>query len=663
MRLSVRSRMILLIVGPTLLIFVLGFALAMDLLCENARADLEHQMVHLAQNYAARFDGVFRELATIAGTTADIMTTGPGLTESQIYKVLRANVQRSDAVYGAAMAFVPGTFKQDDSLFCPYVHRSDDGLREMNIDRRAYDWFADPQCQWWQIPYETGEAVWTDPYFDEGAGNVVMVTYSVPFLRNGKILGVTTVDVMLTTLNATIGQAIRDDLDFVILSQEGQFIYSADKDRIMKANVFDMAQEYHRPDIAEVARKVVSGGTGVAVMPPMGRDSTEPLCMFYAPIRAADWGFAALLPAREVLAGVRAQMKVAAAAMAVTLLIIVALVLYVSGRITRPIAKLRSEVLSIADGKLNARVAGVTSRDEIGELARSFNTMAENLCAVVGQVRQSSIQLHSTVTELTATSREQEATTASFGASAGQIAASAAQISATNSDLVQTMNQVNQVATETAQLAADGRENLKAMACTMQGLEDATREFAEKLSTINTKAANITGVVSTINKVADQTNLLSVNAAIEAEKAGDYGVGFLVVAREIRRLADQTAAATLDIRQMVKAMQGAVSSGVMEMDRFAEHVRRSVADAALIAQQMSEIIEQVDVNTASFERIVEGMQQQSAGADQISSAMRDLTGSADRTMEATREYVHAANDLRNAIDALKASIAAFELTC
>ena len=99
-------------------------------------------------------------------------------------------------------------------------------------------------------------------------------------------------------------------------------------------------------------------------------------------------------------------------------------------------------------------------------------------------------------------------------------------------------------------------------------------------------------VVTTITKVADQANLLSVNAAIEAEKAGEYGLGFLVLAREIRRLADQTAVATLDIEQMVKQMQGAVSAGVMEMDKFTEEVRQAVESVGKMGQSLGHVNEQ-----------------------------------------------------------------------
>ena len=114
-------------------------------------------------------------------------------------------------------------------------------------------------------------------------------------------------------------------------------------------------------------------------------------------------------------------------------------------------------------------------------------------------------------------------------------------------------------------------------------------------------------VVTTITKVADQTNLLSINAAIEAEKAGEAGRGFLVVAREIRRLADQTAVATLDIDQMVRQMQAAVTSGVMEMDKFNEQVGRCMGQVGEINGQMGQIIAQVTTLKQRFSLVADGL--------------------------------------------------------
>src|SRR5207253_170432 len=146
---------------------------------------------------------------------------------------------------------------------------------------------------------------------------------------------------------------------------------------------------------------------------------------------------------------------------------------------------------------------------------------------------------------------------------------------------------------QAAKLATSGRARLATMEDRIKQLVDATDSISSKLAVIREKADNITVVVTTITKVADQTNLLSINAAIEAEKAGEYGRGFLVVAREIRRLADQTAVATLDIGNMVRLMQDAVSAGVMQMDKFSDEVRSGVGRVAEINGQTGEIISEV----------------------------------------------------------------------
>src|SRR6185295_1070055 len=148
-------------------------------------------------------------------------------------------------------------------------------------------------------------------------------------------------------------------------------------------------------------------------------------------------------------------------------------------------------------------------------------------------------------------------------------------------------------AEDSAALAGQGQAGLTRMESTMRQVMEASSSINTKLAVLNEKAANINQVVTTITKVADQTNLLSLNAAIEAEKAGEYGRGFAVVATEIRRLADQTAVATCDIEQMVKEMQAAVSAGVMGMDKFSEEVRRGAQDVQQVGTQLGSIIQQV----------------------------------------------------------------------
>jgi response regulator RpfG family c-di-GMP phosphodiesterase len=384
--------MIALIALPAAAIYVVVLGLTMAYLRGESQAEVQREMARLAGNYAARFDGAFREAAAIATATARFMETAPDLAEAQIFAQLGANTLQNRAVYGAAMAFEPGTFAQDNGLVCPYVHRSPGGLERMNIGRDVYDWYGDQRWQWWHIPKREGRGTWTDPYFDEDAGNVLMVTYAEPFSRDGEFRGVTTVDIMLPTLQESIGRQIVADLDFAIFTRHGQYVYSTNRAAIMGRTVFEVAEEAGRPDIASAARHVVSGQSGVVTLegwddPPAdwaGWTGTQ--WVFYAPIESTRWAFAALVPQRVALAGVRGRMTVAALALGGTLLLIVGCIWYASGRIARPIVKLRSKVHQIAGGDLDARVEGITGADEIGDLAESFNKMTADLKNVVDRL-------------------------------------------------------------------------------------------------------------------------------------------------------------------------------------------------------------------------------------------------------------------------------------
>jgi len=169
-------------------------------------------------------------------------------------------------------------------------------------------------------------------------------------------------------------------------------------------------------------------------------------------------------------------------------------------------------------------------------------------------------------------------------------------------------------------------------------------------------------VVTTITKVADQTNLLSLNAAIEAEKAGEYGRGFNVVAREIRRLADQTAVATLDIDQMVQEMQSAVSAGVMEMDKFIAEVNRSAEDVGKISVQLARIIEQVQTLSPNFETVNVAMGQQSENAQKINQSMAHLSEEMQETMDSLRETYAAIEQLNEAARGLQDEVSKFKVS-
>jgi methyl-accepting chemotaxis protein WspA len=328
--------------------------------------------------------------------------------------------------------------------------------------------------------------------------------------------------------------------------------------------------------------------------------------------------------------------------------------------LTVPMVRLVDVVDKMRTGDLTQRLS-LERRDEFGTLEAGFNRMTDELTGLVGQAQKSAVQVTTSVSEIAATAREQQATASETAATTTEIGATSREIYATARDLVRTMNEVAGVAEQSAALAGTGQSGLTRMEETMRLVMDAAGSVNGKLAILNEKAGNINQVVATITKVADQTNLLSLNAAIEAEKAGDYGRGFAVVATEIRRLADQTAVATFDIEQMVKEIQSAVAAGVMGMDKFSEEVRRGMLDVQQVGGQLSQIIHQVQTLAPRFVMINEGMQTQATGADQISQALSQLSEAAQQTAESLRQSTQAIDDLTHVANGLRTGVSRFKV--
>ncbi|MGB9069900.1 MAG: methyl-accepting chemotaxis protein [Candidatus Acidiferrales bacterium] len=328
--------------------------------------------------------------------------------------------------------------------------------------------------------------------------------------------------------------------------------------------------------------------------------------------------------------------------------------------INNPLSKLVSSTQVMRTGNLSERVS-LDRHDEFGLLADGLNSMATDLAKLIGQVRESGVQISSSSAQLGATSQEHLSTANEIAATTSEIGATAKQISVTSKELVQTMKTVAQVAERSAALAGSGQAGLGRMKVTVQQIVEASSSIHNRLEVLNEKAGNIGAVVTTIVKVADQTNLLSLNAAIEAEKAGEAGRGFAVVATEIRRLADQTATATIDIEKNVKEMQSAVAAGVMGMDKFSEEVRKGSEVVQQVHEELSQIISQVQTLTPNFEAVTEGMQSQSLGAQQISEALSQLSDASKQTAESMRQSNQAVEQLNDAARGLKVGIARFNL--
>ncbi len=697
-RRSIRNK-ILLWVGLCMFV-TLGMVVAYTTLTtrsmalDSARQSVASMAREGANEIAVVIDSALDTARTLANAFSTVKSTRASLTRETVDCMLRATLERNAnfvAVYtgweakafdGQDAKFVNGPGSDSSGRYIPYWCRDKEGqiVVEPLVDyeNTARDETGARKGDYYLLPRETKRECIIEPYLYPVQGKpTFMTSLVVPIMADGAYYGMAGADVSLDFL-----QSLADKKD--VFHKTGRIFIVSHKGVIAAAS--------GNPEIIGKPLKAAFGDASGEYLRTIqgGRESTQAvgtMVTTFAPINLGQtgtpWFVIIQVPEREVVAKASAMMW-RQIALGVTFAVGVLLCLAViAGAIARPISRAIRVADLIARGNIaeakqslpaiqkelavmnrtSARASTDAARNynESGQLLCAISTMTSNLASLLEQVQKSCAQLASASVEIAATSKEQEATVGEFETSTARIVTAVKEISATAQELARTMEGVKGTAEGTRQLADSGRTGLGDMEGTMKQLVDATSSISSKLSVISEKAGNINSVVTTITKVADQTNLLSLNAAIEAKKAGEYGLGFAVVAREIRRLADQTATATLDIEAMVKEMQSSVTVGVMEMDKFSEEVKRGVKAVGEISGLLGQIIERVKEGTGQFEKVNEGMKAQSQGAEQISEAMVHLNEGARQTSESVKQSNAAMEQLREAARSLQTEVARFKL--
>ena len=297
---SLHSRIFVTTAVPVLLVFLVAIGLTAYERRDEAIRYIEQIGVQDVRHYADVGDALLARSARLADYAATLLELpATEISTNNLYNLLESNVKADPVVYGSAFAFEHYAFSKHVKLYSPYVARGEDsGLKRMDIATQAYD-YSDGSQEWWNAPREAGKGVWTEPYFDEGAGNILMVTYSVPVNRDGKPLGVVTIDVSLDSVRNRILQSLPKDLYAIAVTSQGKIVYHPDPEMVMSGTLAERAAELGRPDLARLAKQVVSGQSGIARIPSFTADGD--MWVFFAPIPTPGWGLAILVEESEAL--------------------------------------------------------------------------------------------------------------------------------------------------------------------------------------------------------------------------------------------------------------------------------------------------------------------------------------------------------------------------
>lgn len=380
---SLRTRYLLTVLIPVALVYTVLLGLESYYLVQGTLQVKRKDLLVLAKQHADHFDGFFRQCSQSGDTTARFLSQGPEPNEQTLYALLEARVSSNPFLYGSAVAVAPLLFEKRQR-FAPYVYRTENGMSKMDIGTDGYD-YTDGHWDWWSVPQKTGKPVWTEPYHDDGAGNVALSTYSAPIFRSGKFWGVSTVDVELSGLKEALSTVVTGDVRFVIVTPTGRLVYHADENRL-GGSLYDFALDHGHSEkqIREILHRLQDGESGMAIL--TNSDDVTEICS-YTPVASTGWGFIALLDKELALKDVRSQLiRLLSTAVGVLLLISVVVAL-ATRQLARPIRALQRATDRMARGERHLELP-VNSRDELGALARSFELMANKIEEREARIRQ-----------------------------------------------------------------------------------------------------------------------------------------------------------------------------------------------------------------------------------------------------------------------------------
>ncbi|MCJ8311589.1 MAG: methyl-accepting chemotaxis protein [Saccharospirillaceae bacterium] len=620
-------------------------------LTDTATASAQNELSALAN----QIDAKNLEAMTIAKLMALSQQNGGYGEHKQSLAFAREILEHNKDLQGAYFGYESNSDKVKGSIdnncctngrFLPYLYRDNNSIALAPLlDMSTSLYYQGPKANLNSNAQQLG--IITEPYEYEGTG---IVEHVYPIKINGKFAGIAGVDRKLDGVLDLFShfQPFESSSSFLI-SRLDKFITTTNDTKKYSMQPVANFTEYQRM----FASSNFPGGSGVnrGVSPVTGED----VFIIYSTIKTGDWKIAMTVDVDEVLQPVYTSIN-KAIFVAIVLILILVFIIYnvVNYLVSKPLSVVVDSLAEIAQGEgdLTARVE-VKSDDELGLLALQFNTFVSKQADLIHEIHGASNNVSEGAGELGKNITEIKNNMSNQEDEGLQISAAVTQMSATSREVAQSVSRVATGITDVSDLVDVGQKSVHETVTSITKLKKDVDTLSVNIIAVSESANNIGSVLQVINGIAEQTNLLALNAAIEAARAGEQGRGFAVVADEVRTLAQRTQMATSEIDGVIETLQQTTKSAVDAMAHNQTSLEGSITTSASAGESLDSITKAIQAIDDLATQISVAAEEQSATSGEIDSNMHRIADSifnANTQLDKAKENINSLEDAAGTVN-------------
>ena len=645
MRWNIRSKMIIVLVPPILLLMFLSSYVVYYITTSMIEKLSYEKTLETARQYANQIDLEFNShlvaVQTIAGTLANYTSGKPDEVNGILSSLLESNfnavgmsVCYEPSAFGSARRFVTGWKKEGEEV----VHQD-----YSDIDRE--DWYATPK--------NSQKEYIIEPMLEEGR---LVESYVVPIIKDGEFKGVARVDISLQYLNDLVNdiQPVQNAYAF-LTSNKGLFIAYRDKKYVGSKSIQDLAQGSKNAELNVLSERILQFQEGfIETNDPLTK---KDVVMIHSPVRTSNWGLVIVVPREEFLRGVTTLTVWTSSIGISTIGVICIVVFFAAGRLAAPIKNVASK-MDQAD--LNT-LFNLQRHDEIGDLSAAFDKFISSVRKTLLEVIEATAAVDTSAKQISVSTEAMSKGAKEQTVQTSNVTEAIEQMSKTVYGISQNANQTKEIALSAQASAELGSHVIENSVHGMNKMVEMVKQSTEVINSLSKSSQKIDRVVNIIDDVTRQVNLIAINAAIEATKAGDKGKGFAVVADEIKKLAERTSHFTTEISETVSKIQYDITDSVNLMQKSSAEADAGIQLAFQAQQSLKEISEVFQNVTLMVTQIAVSSQEQTLTSNQVSDNIKMINSATQQVADGIQQIAQSAEYLNTLTGGLQKLITRFKL--